>query len=382
MMRFFYVLWVVAVVLFAPSALLFAHSALALEAGGLTLPLDCVLGESCWIPNYVDLKLGKGVVDYTCGDASYDAEPGAHHKGTDFAVRDLAAVQAGVAVRAAAAGRVLGVRDGEVDAFYDPTKKSAVQSKECGNGVRIEHKGGITTQYCHLRKGSVQVVAGAHVAQGQHLGWVGLSGQTAFPHLHFQVEQGKAVLDPFAGLNRKAACGVGEAPLWDQKTLDALPYQPTAIYHVGFAPGKPDRAAVKAGTLNGLELPTTAPALVVWAELFRVRAGDKLQLTITDPGGVKIHDQSLNIEANKASYWAFSGLRLKQDAWPSGTYRGDVRLIRSLVGGRSGIFSLPPDRSALTSPLSGIIRNTNRFDEMSLNPCLSLPQKGKFAIPV
>jgi len=326
MMRIFYVFWVMVVVLFA-------QSARALEAGGLTLPLDCVLGESCWIPNYVDLKLGQGVLDYTCGDASYDAEPGAHHKGTDFAVRDLAAVQAGVAVRAAAAGRVLGVRDGEVDAFYDPTQASSVQSKECGNGVRIEHAGGITTQYCHLRKGSVLVAAGAHVAQGQQLGLVGLSGQTQFPHLHFQVEQGKTVIDPFAGLARKAACGVGEAPLWAQKTLDALPYQPTAVYNVGFAPGKPDRASIRTGALNGPDLSKTAPALVVWAELFRVQAGDSLQFTITDPDGVKIHDQSLKIEAKKAYYWAFSGLRLKRAAWSSGTYRGDVRLIRNLAGG-------------------------------------------------
>jgi hypothetical protein len=56
------------------------------------------------------------------------------------------------------------------------------------------------TKYWHLKKGSVAVKVGARVACGALLGFVGSSGESASPHLHFGVE-GKdgATIDPFAG---------------------------------------------------------------------------------------------------------------------------------------------------------------------------------------
>src|SRR5215470_5343156 len=90
---------------------------LALAAAGaaeaqpaLHLPIDCTPGESCWIVNYVDLDPGSGTRDYTCGSRTYDG-----HRGTDIAIRDLAAMREGVKVLAAAEGEVRAVRDGEED---------------------------------------------------------------------------------------------------------------------------------------------------------------------------------------------------------------------------------------------------------------------------
>jgi len=288
----------------------------------LSLPIGCELGVTCWIPNYVDLKPGKGVVDYTCGDATYDAPPGDQHKGTDFAVRDMAAVRNGVPVFAAAAGKVVGVRDGMADVG------GTVSNWECGNGLRIDHDNGLTTQYCHMRRDSVLPKIGDRVERGQQLGLVGLSGQTAFPHLHFQVERDKDIIDPFAGLDRKKQCGVGEKTLWDTQTLAQVPYQPTAIYNAGFAPQKPDLKLIRDGQYHDRLFDATAVAMVVWAELFRVRAGDEIVIEITDPAGAHIHKQRIEIKAKKARYYAFSGLRLKALKWRSGTYRGKVTLIR------------------------------------------------------
>ncbi|MCW8915627.1 MAG: M23 family metallopeptidase [Magnetovibrio sp.] len=300
--------------------------------GQFIQPLKCTLGKDCWIPNYVDHQLGPGATDYACGKATYDAPPGAQHKGTDFAIRDLSVMQAGVEVLAAAPGTVVGVRDGVVDEKYSPKKHDKVRNRECGNAVRIEHVNGFTTQYCHLRKGSVRVRSGQKVQQGDILGFVGLSGQTAFPHLHFQVAQGKTIVDPFVGLSRKTSCGQGDWPLWDRSTLAALPYQPTAIYNAGFAPTQPNRDEMGKGTYRIYDtqpFPANAQALVVWVELFRVMVGDKVALTIHGPDGRVMHSQVAPIKADKAYQFYFTGKRLRHEAWPKGRYRGVFELRRN-----------------------------------------------------
>ena len=44
----------------------------------LGFPVDCVLGESCFIQNYFDHDTGPGLQDFTCGPLTYDG-----HDGTD-----------------------------------------------------------------------------------------------------------------------------------------------------------------------------------------------------------------------------------------------------------------------------------------------------------
>ncbi|MEG3617407.1 M23 family metallopeptidase [Magnetovibrio sp. PR-2] len=302
------------------------------QSGGLIQPLKCTLGTDCWIPNYVDLKRGNGVLDYKCLDASYDAEPGGFHKGTDFALRDMKAVAKGVDVVAAAAGTVIGARDGLKDEKYhehgdshaDEGHTHDVKGQECGNGVRIKHDSGLVSQYCHLRQNSVKIKAGQTVEQGDVLGLVGLSGQTAFPHLHFQVSQGEMVLDPFVGLSRQKSCGAGEKPLWTAETLEALPYKPTAIFNTGFSPEEPKRDAMMSGTYQDYEtegFPAKAPVMIAWAEMFRVRPNDRLEIIMHEPGGEVFLHQIAPIKAAKAYQYLYVGKRLKGEAWPTGTYK-------------------------------------------------------------
>ena len=63
----------------------------------LSLPIDCVLGETCHIQQFVDRDPGPGAGDFRCGGLSYDG-----HKGTDFAIPTLADMARGVAVLASA----------------------------------------------------------------------------------------------------------------------------------------------------------------------------------------------------------------------------------------------------------------------------------------
>jgi murein DD-endopeptidase MepM/ murein hydrolase activator NlpD len=56
----------------------------------------------------------------------------------------------------------------------------------CGWYAEIQHTGRIVTRYCHMvRRPSVQV--GQTVARGQIIGYVGTSGSSSGPHLHFEV---------------------------------------------------------------------------------------------------------------------------------------------------------------------------------------------------
>lgn len=295
----------------------------------LELPIRCVIGETCWIVNYVDHDPSDGVSDYTCGTATYNAPPSNRHKGIDFAVRDMEAVRGGVEVLAAAPGTVIGVRDGMKDVnFKKIGGAQAVKGRECGNGVRIAHGGGWTTQYCHLRRGSVAVDKGDRVAAGQTLGMVGFSGLSEFPHLHLQVSKGKEVVDPFVGLERKGNCGPGERPLWKDAVMAGLPYRPTALYNAGFATEVPKAEAARNGLYRIGRVSPLAPALLLWVDIFRLRNGDQVIFRITGPDGEQVLEHRRTIDRDRVRGFFFAGKRRKGKSWQPGNYLGEVRLVR------------------------------------------------------
>ena len=116
----------------------------------LSVPIACELGDDCWIVNYFDADPSESASDYTGGPRTYDG-----HGGTDFAIRGLEAMAVGIKVLAAAPGVVKALRDGMADINVAETGRAAAANRECGNGVLINHDAGWSTQYCHLRKGSV-----------------------------------------------------------------------------------------------------------------------------------------------------------------------------------------------------------------------------------
>ncbi len=63
-----------------------------------------------------------------------------------------------------------------------------------GNIVVIDHKFGLTTRYAHLSKFNVQV--GQHVTRHDIIGYVGSSGRSTGPHLHFEVWLNDKPLNP------------------------------------------------------------------------------------------------------------------------------------------------------------------------------------------
>jgi murein DD-endopeptidase MepM/ murein hydrolase activator NlpD len=67
-----------------------------------------------------------------------------------------------------------------------------------GNLVAIDHGGGLSTAYGH--QSSIAVACGQQVAQGQTIGYVGSTGHSTGPHLHFEVRINGAPVDPLGYL--------------------------------------------------------------------------------------------------------------------------------------------------------------------------------------
>lgn len=63
-----------------------------------------------------------------------------------------------------------------------------------GRSILVDHGRGITTRYGHLA--SFAVVAGQHVRRGDILGYVGLSGRSTGPHLHYEVRINDTPVNP------------------------------------------------------------------------------------------------------------------------------------------------------------------------------------------
>jgi len=55
-----------------------------------------------------------------------------------------------------------------------------------GNWVRIRHQGGWETGYAHLSRYGSGIRAGTRVRQGQVIGYVGSTGRSTGPHLHYE----------------------------------------------------------------------------------------------------------------------------------------------------------------------------------------------------
>jgi len=94
------------------------------------------------------------------------------HKGTDFAAPE------GTPIMASGGGKI-------------------IRAKWCGGGgncIMIKHNSTYSTVYAHMAKFAVGMKSGVRVKQGQIIGYVGSTGKSTGPHLHYEViENGKKI---------------------------------------------------------------------------------------------------------------------------------------------------------------------------------------------
>jgi hypothetical protein len=285
----------------------------------LGFPVECVLGDSCFIQNYVDHDHGPAARDFVCGPMTYDG-----HKGTDIALSDGAAMARGVSVLAAVGGRVRNIRDGMADiSIRDPAAPN-IRGRECGNGVVVAHDDGWETQYCHMRRGSIVVRPGQEVQGGERLGLIGLSGDTEFPHLHFQLTLRGGIVDPFSGHQQTVSCEAADTGLWTA----ALSYGGGGVATAGFAAEPPQRAKANDSGYSANAL-TRLAFLSFWVEAYGVREGDINRLTVIGPAGTTILRGGLTPSARtQARQFHAIGRAAPPGGWPAGSYRGEYQLER------------------------------------------------------
>lgn len=287
----------------------------------LDLPVRCEIGRDCFVQNYFDHDPAAGRVDYTCGRLSYDG-----HDGTDFRAATMSVMQQGVPIVAAAPGVVIGTRDGEPDISVRERGREAVIGREAGNGVNIRHGGGWTTQYSHMKNGSVRVEVGELVEAGEVLGEIGLSGLTEFPHVHLSVRYEGRELDPFVGRPGPYECGGPRDSLWSEEAAEMLAYQPTGLLDAGFATERPKSHDARAGLYRDTDFAPDSP-LVFWVDLFGAQAGDRQIFLIEGPQGVVLDSDTI-LENSNVSWFSFAGDRPPDGGWPAGEYSARYRLMR------------------------------------------------------
>ncbi len=95
-------------------------------------------------------------------------------------------MHAGMDFRARHGTPIVAVTDGRVS--------GAGRMGGCGKAVRLQHGGGIDTRYCHMSR--IAVSKGQAVRRGQVIGYVGSTGLSTGPHLHYELYRGGKAVNP------------------------------------------------------------------------------------------------------------------------------------------------------------------------------------------
>ena len=96
------------------------------------------------------------------------------HRGIDFAAKR------GTPIMAAGDGRISFIgRNGSYGKF-----------------IEIKHLNGFSTRYGHLQKFQKKLKKGSNVKQGQRIGYVGNTGRSTGPHLHYEVKHNRRMINP------------------------------------------------------------------------------------------------------------------------------------------------------------------------------------------
>jgi hypothetical protein len=181
-----------------------------------------------------------------------------------------------------------------------------------------------------MRKGSVAVKKGDHVASGAKLGEVGYSGDAAFAHVHLQVTKDDKVVDPFLAED-KAACTKNGPTLWSKEARVALSYKQGTVLGLGFADHPLDVAELETGA--EMKAPSAQTPMVAYIWAINLQKGDIVQIALIKDGAV-VQNNSATLDHSKAQYMLFAGRKAPEAGWPNGSYKTAAKVSR---GGRTVI---------------------------------------------
>jgi murein DD-endopeptidase MepM/ murein hydrolase activator NlpD len=267
-------------------------------------------------PRFPDL-----VEDYTCGTRTYDLPSGYNHGGIDYFLWPFPWFMMDnedISIVAAAPGLIIDKRDGNFD------RNCAIGSGGDFNAVFVQQDDGLVAWYLHMKNGTPTTKpVGARVEAGEFLGFVGSSGSSSLPHLHFELhDAGGRVVDPMHG-----TCN--DAP---ERWIAPQPYESARIDTLTTHSAEPE--IVACGIENGAPVHEDphfsdrfAPGdtLFVFASYSDHRNGDISHFSVLDPAGnatqvweFDLASEHLEREFYSGTAWDWS-VALAADA-PVGTW--------------------------------------------------------------
>jgi len=107
-------------------------------------------------------------------------------------------------------------------AVADGIVTHASRSGAAGNRVALKHETGLSTEYMHLSRYAPGITAGKHIKQGHTIGYVGSTGRSTGPHLHFAVKKGGEFLNPSKVLEGLGGPGIVRNHAVEGAELDSL----------------------------------------------------------------------------------------------------------------------------------------------------------------
>lgn len=295
-------------------------------------PVAGTVGRDLTVPYYVDLDPTSVKRDWHCTDLTFNG-----HGGHDAYVRSFSEQRIGVPVFAVRDGMVIDVRDGQ------PDENTSNQTDAQANYIVIRHDDDEITQYAHLRKG-IPFKAGDTVTAGTQIGWVGSSGQSMGPHVHFEARLNDVPIEPMAGPCRPGpSLFPAQPPLFDEPIVVGATFSNRSFGE--FAQPPHDDAPHVGTFVQGTR------RIYFKAEMANVGASTRYALMLQRPGSTRTQFAASGvlktIDVSLASIWWALDVNLdRPGAWAIVLEVNDRRLFTipfTVVASASQVVNRPPN---------------------------------------
>lgn len=194
--------------------------------------------------------------------------------------------------------------------------------------VSIEHAGGWSTGYTMGEiRGALR--RGEWVRAGDAIGFVTPLPTTKLRAVFFAVRLDGVGLDPFnpvPGLS--PGCGLAANHVWTSEAVSQLKYSPMVPLDASFADEPVELAKIEQGYYRNT--PTVSSRWISFWTWFRgARAGDEIEISITEPSGQTLVSAKLPVKENHNAEVARIQKQRFFTEWSPGTYIGRYAVRRN-----------------------------------------------------
>jgi hypothetical protein len=241
--------------------------------------------EDYFIVNYFDHSKDSIVIDYNCLKKTYKS-----NLGTDFIIKSFKAMDDSIPVLAANDGIVVLLIDSLFDRNMDLTEKGL------GNYICISHPSKYFAYYANLRKNSARVQLGSSVKRGDTIAFVGSSGYSSDPRLHFELWKDNLPLDPFMG-----NCNKITKSLW---LTDLIYKNDLFVFDKGFSNANLDLVQLKERTGVKDKFIFKDTTITFWTLLSGIKKDDKIKVEWLNSNNDLFYSaESISDTSSNYYYW-------------------------------------------------------------------------------